>query len=107
MTDWSRPARSLELDRLDPFAGEWASVDLHQPMEWMPKGGEGFSHLKRLGALDGYGFLMDFEAMTPFGGILGHASSSTTASAAGTARSGTTTGPTASSARARSGPTAR
>jgi hypothetical protein len=62
-----------ELDRLEPFAGEWRSIDVHAPTPWAAAGGEGRSrHLLRR-ALDGYAFLSDFEGETPFGRIAGHA----------------------------------
>jgi hypothetical protein len=73
VTDWSRPPRPAELDRLDAFAGEWISVDEHRPTPWAPDGGPGASRHRLRRALDGYAFLSDFEGETPFGGITGHA----------------------------------
>lgn len=73
MTDWSRPPRAAELDRLDAFAGDWISDDEHRPTPWAPEGGEGRSRHRLRRALDGYGFLSDFQGETPFGRIDGHA----------------------------------
>lgn len=73
MSEWyERPERPSELDKLDVFIGEWVSVDKHHPMEWMKEGEKGSTKEIFKRALDGYCFLTDIEAETPFGNIKGH-----------------------------------
>ncbi len=73
VTDWSRPPVPKELNRLEPFAGEWVSHDEHAPTPWAEQGGSGRSRHQLRRALDGYCFVSDFEGETPFGPIRGHA----------------------------------
>ncbi len=72
MSEWERPDRAPELLRLERFEGEWVSSDVHQPMPWMEQGGTGNSREHFRKACDGYCYLTDIEASTPFGGLKGH-----------------------------------
>lgn len=72
MTDFSRPEPSKELEKLKMLEGDWESHDTHYPLPWMPDGGTGKSKNSFHEALDGYGFLADYNGSTPFGSIKGH-----------------------------------
>ncbi len=73
MGNWyDRPEPSAELSKLEPFAGEWTSVDRHEAMPWMKEGGAGHTRNRFRRALDGFCYLTDIEADTPFGKIKGH-----------------------------------
>lgn len=53
MSNWyDRPKPAPELSKLKPFIGEWASVDQHEPMPWMEKGGTGITRNVFKKALD-------------------------------------------------------
>ncbi len=73
MSEWyDRPEIPIELNKLDIFTGNWISHDKHHPVEWMKKGGIGSTKEYFRRSLDGYCFITDIEADTPFGNIKGH-----------------------------------
>lgn len=71
-TDWGRPPRPIELDRLHFLLGDWESEDTHYPMPWAPQPANGNSRHSFKLALDGYCLLSDYSGQLPFGDLKGH-----------------------------------
>lgn len=73
MSEWyDRPKPAEQLEKLEAFVGEWASIDQHESMPWMNEGGSGITRNVFKKALDGFCYFTDIEADTPFGNIKGH-----------------------------------